>query len=69
MTELKTCPFCGGQAEISGGRYDGKSTSYVKCKRCMATGEFFFVSPEYASNDRAIEAWNRRAEPWKGDTE
>lgn len=60
MANLKPCPFCGGRAEISGGKYDGKSTSYVECARCMAMGEFFFVSPEYASNDRAIEAWNRR---------
>ena len=60
--ELKPCPFCGYEAEISGGRFDGKATSYVMCKRCGAMGEFFFVSPKYASDDRAIEAWNRRAD-------
>lgn len=61
MAELRTCPFCGYEAEISNGRFDGKDTSYVMCKKCGATGEFFFVSPKYASNERAIEAWNRRA--------
>lgn len=60
MTELKPCPFCGGEAEISKGRFDGKDTSYVMCKKCEAWGEFFFVSPKYASNERAIKAWNRR---------
>lgn len=61
MTELKPCPFCGYEAEISIGRFDGKPTSYVMCKKCAARGEFFFVSPKYASDDRAIKAWNRRA--------
>ena len=59
--KLKSCPFCGGDAEISQGRFDGKDTSYVMCRKCAAQGEFFFVSPKYASNERAILAWNRRA--------
>ena len=61
MAELKPCPFCGGEAEIAEGTFDGKSTSYVKCKKCWARGEFFFLSPKYASNQKAVEAWNRRA--------
>lgn len=60
MNELKPCPFCGYEAEISIGRFDGKATSYVMCKKCAARGEFFFVSRKYASDDRAIKAWNRR---------
>lgn len=58
--ELKPCPFCGGEAEISHGRFDGKDTSYVVCKRCMARGEFFTISFKRSSDDMAIEAWNRR---------
>lgn len=58
--ELKSCPFCGGKAELSSERFDGKDTSYVACTRCASRGEFFFVSPKYASAERAIEAWNRR---------
>ena len=60
MEELKPCPFCGGKAEISSGQFDGKATSYVMCQKCGAKGEFFFVSPKYASDDRAIKAWNIR---------
>lgn len=59
-TELKPCPFCGEKAKLSSGRFDGKDTSYVMCTRCGSRGEFFCVSPKYASAERAIEAWNRR---------
>jgi hypothetical protein len=30
------------------------------CRECGARGEFFFMSPEYSSNKKAIKAWNRR---------
>lgn len=60
MSELKPCPFCGGEGELSSGKYDGKDTSYVMCKKCMCRGEFFFVSPKYASEIKAVQAWNRR---------
>lgn len=58
--KLKPCPFCGYEAELSSGKFDGKETSFVMCKKCGSQGEFFFVSPKYASAVRAIEAWNRR---------
>lgn len=60
MTELKPCPFCGGTAELSEGKFDGKATSYVLCLKCAARGEFFTVSPKYASAIKAVEAWNKR---------
>ena len=60
MNKLKPCPFCGCDAELSSEKFDGKETSYVVCKHCGSQGEFFFVSPRYASAIRAIEAWNRR---------
>ena len=65
--ELKPCPFCGGKAEISVGRFDGKDTSFVLCTKCEARGEFFVVSPKYASDEKAIEAWNRRAKNERTD--
>lgn len=58
--KLKPCPFCGGEAEISKEQFDDKDTSYVMCKKCAARGEFFFVSAKYASNEKAVKAWNRR---------
>lgn len=60
MEKLKSCPFCGGTVELSGGKFDGKETSYVLCLKRGARGEFFTVSHRCASAIKAIEAWNRR---------
>lgn len=62
MIDLKPCPFCGNKAELSHGKFDGKGTSYVCCTRCGATGEFFLISYDHASDDLAIAAWNKRTE-------
>ena len=65
--KLKPCPFCGYEAEISHGRYDGKDTSYVCCKKCGAQGEFFFVNPGYSSDERAVKTWNKRVKESEGE--
>ena len=67
MSELKPCPFCGGEAEILGGPENWTPTFYdpdsgggpiaVSCKTC-ACGLHFFDDYE-----EAITAWNRRAQP------
>lgn len=49
MTEIKPCPFCGGQGELQ-----GKRTFYVECKVCDVRTD------KYARPKFAIEAWNRR---------
>lgn len=49
---LKSCPFCGGDAEIINTQpYD----FYVRCKICKA------CSGEFGIENVAIEKWNRRA--------
>ena len=65
MSELKPCPFCGGEAVP---RYTEKNTNgwtsniiyrskkgFVECKKCYAR------TKEHGKMCRAIEAWNRRA--------
>ena len=52
-TALKPCPFCGGEAISRGSDYDGY---WVTCRGCMA---FPFKKN---TRERAIEAWNTRAE-------
>lgn len=60
MTELKKCPFCGGEAEAySYDAYDGYQGDLavwrVQCQQCRA-----FI--QRGTKEEAIEAWNRRAE-------
>ena len=60
MSELKTCPFCGGDALLSHDNA-GLGASYVRCKKCGLESIRFIKSYEIASDDRAVEYWNRRA--------
>ena len=53
MSELKPCPFCGGEAKY--GIYF--TSPGVKCTKCTAG---VYCHPNYES---AISAWNRRAQP------
>lgn len=71
MSELKPCPFCGGEAEVYSYEaerdiFDSRSLGYVDteyydmwgcwCKACAA------MIPEKRTEAEAIEAWNARYE-------
>lgn len=59
MTELKKCPFCGSEAEIE--EYtDG--TYAVVCSCNISECEVQPTTYWHYSKEKAIEAWNRRAE-------
>lgn len=51
MTELKPCPFCGGEASIYVAYDDGY---YVCCDECGCG------LPVYNTEEDAIREWNRR---------
>ena len=60
MTELKPCPFCGGEAFVSECLYSCEpgriTTKVVECNGCHTT------TFEYDTKEEAIEAWNNRTE-------
>lgn len=53
QSELKACPFCGGEASTS---HEGWHWYEVHCRKCECAG-----SPKQ-SEAEAIAAWNTRAE-------
>lgn len=63
MSELKPCPFCGGEAEVKKSTF-GNSQGYARivCKSCLASTKNFNMSLDYCAVYEAIKAWNRRAE-------
>ena len=57
MTELKKCPFCGGEAEIRITEWDNSSKTHysVMCQKCESETTLYKTEAE------AIAAWNKRA--------
>lgn len=52
-TELKPCPFCGGEAGFIA------ETATIKCKQC---GGAFIVTNPLISRLEVTQDWNRRAD-------
>lgn len=66
MSELKPCPFCGGEAKVMYAQTDdGTKTISVVCQMCN-TGIFRArMRPDewnaWYKPEQAIKAWNKRA--------
>ena len=58
MTELKQCPFCGGEAKLVRTWH----LHHIVCRSCGATiGEVNEHPNDFRTRDEVIAAWNRRA--------
>ena len=64
MTELKKCPFCGGEATLVGAVYNDQHYNYVICSNddCNAN------TGRCDTKDEAIAKWNTRPNPWHTGT-
>ena len=66
MDNLKSCPFCGGEAAIQTSTSDlvpKCATETCYCKTCHArTLPFEDIKHDGTFIDKAIEAWNRRVD-------
>lgn len=56
MSDLKLCPFCGGKAIIEKHSEWDWAQYEVKCTKCNCG------LSAYYTYQKAVEAWNRRAE-------
>jgi Lar family restriction alleviation protein len=68
---IKTCPFCGGGAELrekikSAGHGESHTRDYVYCEKCGAEGPSIHdinIIDSARRKSIAIDCWNRRTEP------
>lgn len=54
--ELKPCPFCGGQARVTGQLFQDMILYYTICDHCRAE------TKKQATMQEAADAWNRRTD-------
>lgn len=59
MSDLKPCPFCGGEARIIAKPYEPKVCVGCDDDTCLGFSGLGWL---YDSEKEATEAWNRRAE-------
>lgn len=65
MTELKPCPFCGARAALTKRPHTPTGTEYTPtCTVPKCAGRLY---KKWLDENDAIAAWNRRAEPWRGE--
>lgn len=65
VEKIKPCPFCGEIPKLIHISKNGEAGSQIVCCNCGVVGKWFSVSHTYSSDDRAIEAWNRRTSDGK----
>ncbi len=65
MIELKSCPFCGGEAKPLVRKQKGKKQISIKCKTCNARSGVIVLDVWEESApavDEVAEYWNKRVQ-------
>ena len=68
MSELKSCPFCGGDAKFQRRKVGAYLEHYVKCRTCncrtgvVAIGVLSSNARASEAEAEAIRLWQRRAQ-------
>ena len=58
MEQLKSCPFCGGEASVD---VDDDGYYVVGCDEdCRCPCNVFYTNQGYYTEKEAIEVWNKR---------
>lgn len=59
MSEIKRCPFCGGEAKLMASAFFTHD-AYVRCKNCGASTLVHSSASREDAKLNAIKAWNNR---------
>lgn len=74
MTDLLTCPFCGGSrlmAQMRPWNYEGEMCAQIVCVSCHAGGPTLLGQGDVdvgSPTPAMVEAWNRRADNGRAST-
>lgn len=65
-SELKPCPFCGGEGRLMKNSWmikgESQKVAYVYCKKCNARTNYILKERVDDFIGVAVKKWNRRAE-------
>lgn len=63
-TELKPCPFCGGEAKVEyiPEAYFDKFIAHCKSSKCIAFYLGYGDEGLFSTEEKAITAWNKRSD-------
>ena len=64
-TELKPCPFCGGEALLEEFTVRKGFEACVVCSGCLVTMPTITYDTQKEATEAVVEDWNRRAENGK----
>ena len=60
MTDLKPCPFCGGEGKLVIPDSWDPYKAFVRCKECGITGPTVWMVDDEKFKTTAVKKWNTR---------